>query len=488
MSSLDRARAVADAVLYEGYLLYPYRSTSAKNQMRWQFGVLGPPGASSLGIGEEPDLAAQCLLAPGAGTGGSVLVYLRFLQLQARLVEHANGLDPVEGFTPVSVLASPGRTWLTWDEGVEQELELGPFELVPGHRTEQTIEVDGGEEVELLRDPEGRLLGRVVRRRQPLSAELSVTVDHASDGASGLELSVGVHNRAAGEFVDRDGAVARSLLGTHLILVAQGAPFVSVIDPPDWAARTVAGFQQRRSWPVLAGEPGSAGESDVVLASPIILYDYPEVAAESSGALFDSTEIDEILTLRVMTMTDDEKAAARATDPQAAAIIDRCDGLSPEELQRLHGVLRNPYADPGASSSLDPVFPIFATPSFDTPSFDTPTFGTPTLGTPTGDVPWWDPEADASVQPDTDAVLVQGVEVRRGSLVTLRPSRRADAQDLFLAGQQAKVTAVLGDVDGGWHVAVVLVDDPAADLHEWYGRYLYFGPEELEPLSKENQS
>ena len=39
-----RARAIADAVLYEGYLLYPYRATSAKNQSRWQFGVVGPPG------------------------------------------------------------------------------------------------------------------------------------------------------------------------------------------------------------------------------------------------------------------------------------------------------------------------------------------------------------------------------------------------------------------------------------------------------------
>jgi hypothetical protein len=449
MTSLDRVRAVADAVLYEGYLLYPYRSTSAKNQVRWQFGVLGPPGAASLGLAEEPDLTAQCLLTPGSGWSGSLRVYLRFLQLQARTVEHANGLDPVEGFTPVSVLASAGQTWLTWDEGVERELEVGPFELVAGRSYHETIELDGGQEVELLSDPDGRLLGRVVRRRRPLSARLTVTVGPQ------LQLSVDVHNLSAGQWPDREAALARSLLGTHLILVAEGASFVSVIDPPDWAAPIVAEFRQRRSWPVLAGEQRGSGqsdsnESDVVLAAPIILYDYPEVAAESSGPLFDSTEIDEILTLRVMTLTDDEKAAARATDPQAAAIIDRCDSLSPEELQRLHGVVRDPHP-------------------------------------PSDDVPWWDPAADASVEPALDAVLVQGVEVRRGSLVTLRPSRRADAQDLFLAGQQAKVTAVLGDVDGGWHVAVVLVDDPAADLHEWYGRYLYFGPEELEPLAaKEN--
>ncbi len=111
---------------------------------------------------------------------------------------------------------------------------------------------------------------------------------------------------------------------------------------------------------------------------------------------------------------------------------------------------------------------------------DLPTFET-------GDVPWWDPEADASVQPETDAVVINGVRVAKGSLVRVHPSRRADAQDLFLADQVARVTAVLSDVDGEVHVALVLVDDPAADLHEWYGRYLYFSPDELEPLPAQPQ-
>jgi hypothetical protein len=100
----------------------------------------------------------------------------------------------------------------------------------------------------------------------------------------------------------------------------------------------------------------------------------------------------------------------------------------------------------------------------------------------TGDVPWWDPEADAAVQPEVDVVVIQGVSVSKGSLVRVHPNRRADAQDIFFADQIARVTAVLSDVDGGTHVAVVLVDDPAADLHDWYGRYFYFAPDELEPL------
>jgi hypothetical protein len=204
---------------------------------------------------------------------------------------------------------------------------------------------------------------------------------------------------------------------------------------------------------------GPAGSTDVVMGSPIILYDHPEIAAESAGALFDSTEIDEILTLRVMTMTDAEKAEARATDPRAASIIDRCDAMSAEALRDLHGVFRDPHrgetAEAGAGAGTE---------------FDT------------GDVPWWDPAADASVRPDTDSVVIDGVSVARGSLVRVHPSRRADAQDLFFVDQVARVTAVLSDVDGSTHVALVLVDDPAADLHEQAGRFFYFAPDELEPL------
>jgi hypothetical protein len=451
---LDRARAVADAVLYEGYLLYPYRSTAAKNQVRWQFGVLGPPGAAAAGAGEESDLAVQCLVH-GAGAVG---IRLRFLHLQERHVERADGSG---GFTPVPELTVGVRTWLRWDEAVEREVVLAPFDLAPGATHELPVEIAGGEDVEMLPDAAGRL----VRRRHPISATVEVAVrptgPAAPDGGPLMRLCVSVRNTTVAGTTDRDAAAARSFLGTHLILTAGGARFLSVIDPPSWARDAAGACEQHRCWPVLAGEDSDA--NGVVLASPIILYDNPEVAPESAGALFDSTEIDEILTLRVMTLTDEEKAAARATDPRAAAIIDRCDRLTPADLQRLHGILRDPRAGTGAFAPFDDPVPTWTTPA-------------------EHDTPWWSPEADASVDPATDAVRVDGVEVRRGSLVRLRPNRRADAQDLFFAGQVARVAAVLEDVDGCSHVAVVLADDPGADLHEWYGRYLYFAPDELEPV------
>ena len=141
--TLGRARTVADAVLYEGYLLYPYRSSARKNQVRWQFGVLGPPGAATDGIGEESDMAVQCLVRSG-GDHTSVHAYLRFLQLQVRSVERAVGDN---GFAPVAELKVAGLTHLAWDEAVERELPLRPYplrDLRDGIKV--PVDVPGGED------------------------------------------------------------------------------------------------------------------------------------------------------------------------------------------------------------------------------------------------------------------------------------------------------------------------------------------------------
>ncbi|HSE07096.1 MAG TPA: hypothetical protein VLB29_00405 [Nocardioidaceae bacterium] len=475
--SLDQVRAVADAVLYEGYLLYPYRATARKNQARWQFGVLGPPGAAERGAGEEPEMAVQCLLAAAGDSdnpaGYSLRIHVRFLQLQVRTVERYD--DRGERFVPVDVLTAGGEQWLSWDEAVEQEvvLDCSADDLREGVSHDSVVE--GHEEVEEIPSAGGR----IVRRRWPMQARVTAT---ATQDGELVRLEVRVANVSGERPTDPDSgspeaAIRTSLIGTHLILVAEGARFLSVVDPPLPAAAASRRCTQHRCWPVLAGPrpetSGSAEEGDqerassaVVLASPIILYDFPEVAEESAGALFDATEIDEILTLRVMTMTDEEKAEARATDPRAREIIDRCDNLPASALQELHGIWRNPHADPSA----DPHG------ARDVREVEPPTFGEP-------EVPWWDPAADEAVRPELDVVTIDGVPVSKGSLVRVHPSRRADAQDLFFADQVARVTAVLSDVDGGVHVALVLADDPGADLHDWYGRYWYFAPDELEPLT-----
>jgi hypothetical protein len=375
-----------------------------------------------------------------------VTIHLRFLQLQRRIVEAADAVDP-SGFVPVDQLVVDGDLMFSWDEAVEQEQTWPAFSLAElAQGISRSVVIDSADQIEPLTAVDGSVTGRIVRRRWPLSADLSAETTEV-DGY--LRLSVWVENTAAALPRNSDDAIRTSLIGAHILMEASGAEFVSLLEPPAAAAQAAAGCRQHRCWPVLAGPTGS---NDVVLGSPIILYDHPEVAPQSAGALFDSTEIDEILTLRVMTMTEEEKAEARATDPRAREIIDRCDGMTPDMLQQLHGILRQPRAEPAASGS-DPA-------------------------------PWWDPAVDESVQPEVDAVLIDGVAVSKGSRVRIHPSRRADAQDLFFADQEALVTAVVSDVDGQVHVAVVLADDPAADLHDWYGRYLYFAPDELEPLDR----
>ena len=463
--SLEYARGVADAVLYEGYLLYPYRASSGKNQSRWQFGVLGPPGAAESGSGEDATLAAQCLvrrLDPEAEP--VVTLQLRFLQLQRRSVQQ---VGPGGAFGEVAELVAGGQRWLSWDEAVDCEVDRGPWSLqeLSSAGVEQVV-VPGGEEAEPIRDDAGAEVGRIVRSRRSLRARLSVNADPVGATTDLVRLSVRVENITAGiaGTVSKEAVIAASFIGAHLLLVVEHGEFISLTDPPAEAVEAVATCEQHRCWPVLAGPEG---DRSVLLVSPIILYDHPELAPQSAGALFDSTEIDEILTLRVMTLTDEEKAVARATDQRAAEIIDRCDAMSPEAMQQLHGVLRGPHALEDAATR---------SPDDDLDLTNTVGFG--------DEVPWWDPATDASVAPETDEVEINGVRVSAGSIVRLRPSRRADAQDLFFAGQVARVTAVHSDVDGETHVAVILVDDPAADLHEWYGRYLYYAPDELEPLSE----
>ena len=234
------------------------------------------------------------------------------------------------------------KSWVTWDEAVECELSFGPFDLADLAKP-RTLEVAVAE----ARDTEDVDGGRLIRTRAAINAELNIAVEH-DDGFNRVSVSV---NNTGAATTDKAAAIATSLIGTHIIAEVVGGEFVSLLEPPESAAGPVSRLVQHRCFPVLAGQPG---EHDLLLISPIILYDHPEIAEQSDGALYDSTEIDEILTLRVMTMTDEEKAQARATDPLAAAIIDRCDSMSPEAMQQLHGILRNPHAgthtDPGSTN------------------------------------------------------------------------------------------------------------------------------------------
>jgi hypothetical protein len=456
--SFDAAIAVADAVLLEGYVLYPYRASAQKNQVRWQFGVVAPPAWSP--VGSEPSYQrTECLLEPDADP--VLHLRVRFLQVQSKQVHERDGED----LRPVARLAVDDAEHVSWDEGVLREVDavLSLADLLAGERT-MPFTVPGSEASEPLIDRAGRERGAVVRTSVLVEGQIRLGAEVLPGPYGVVRLRCRVENVSSWSDTSagRREALARSMVACHALLAITGGRFLSLLDPPEWARTFARECVNEHVFPVLVGD---RDRRDLLLSSPIILYDFPEVAAESPGDLFDATEIDELLLLRTMTLTDEEKREARATDPRAAEIIDRADHLPPEVLARLHGAIRSLEVAPRRVG--------------DAAERETPP------GSGSGRSAWWDPGSDASVSPETDAVLVDGVPVARGSRVRLRPRPGADAQDMFLAGRTALVEAVFFDVDGGTHLAVSLEDDEAADLRRAHGRFLYFTPEELEPLDRE---
>jgi hypothetical protein len=470
---LEHARKVADAILYEGYLLYPYRGSAQKNQVRFQFGVLMPPGYCETDPSEVSAFQTECLAE--CADDAQVLVTVRFLQLQHRIVQEV----PPDGGEPrdVASLQVDGTEYTTWDEAAErQQQATASVGALLGRDKNLQFHIGSGESTEDLTDADGRRAGRVIRRWAGVDGWIRLSAERVAGPYGALRLRLVVENAAAPEVPPRtrDEALGHALIAAHALIGVPGGAFLSQTDPPEWAAAEVAACTNIGTWPVLAGPPDCR---DLMLSAPVILYDHPEIAAESAGDLFDATEIDEILTLRTLALTDAEKREARATDPRAAQLMDRMDSLPPEMLERMHGAIRYLKSVPGAAPphpSPQPGFPAGPDDPFRDPILDRP------------EVPWWDPGADTSVSPETDHVVVDGVSVARGSRVRMRPgSRRADAQDLFLAGRTALVEAVLHDVDGQVHVAVSPEHDPAADLQRSHGRFLYFAPDEIEPIGQE---
>ena len=494
--SFELARKVADAVLYEGYLLYPYRASAAKNQARWQFGVLMPRLWSEDGPDEPWATQTECLLEPEEQT--MVWVLVRFLHVQAKTVEE---VDVEAGtFREAGALPVDGSELVPWDEATERELTVeAPLARLLEAELATPLERPGGRRVEPVHSAAGKLVGRTVRRRWPVLGTVTLSARRLEGPYGLVRLRVGLENASAWHDPGADRAVAlrRSLVAAHSLIGVDQGVFLSLLDPPEWAKPAAEACQNLHTWPVLIGDEG---RRDAMLSSPIILYDHPTIAPESPGDLFDATEIDEILTLRTMALTEGEKREARATDERAAAIIDRVDNMPPELLERLHGAVRYLRGVEGAEATegAEGAEGAEGTPGREgtpgTPEPAPPPYGAPTgrvaargqerdplSTTPPELVPWWDPGADRTVSPETDGVVVAGVTVAKGSRVRLRPGQRADAQDMFLADRLATVEAVFLDVDGNRHLAVTLDEDPAADLQRWHGRFLYFSPDEVEP-------
>ncbi|GAC1336609.1 MAG: hypothetical protein NVSMB23_01940 [Myxococcales bacterium] len=377
--NLALVEKVARAVLYEGFLLYPYRPSAVKNRQRWTFGALYPPDYCDQ-QGDACEVQAECLVRGGAE---SVLeVRARFLHLMERA-------------------AGPRDDWqqATEREVIAPEARLGELVLRPA----------------VLRFS---FPGTASPLQEPICGTLALSA--VACGPQLFRLTARLHNDATvGPGASRAAALMRALASTHLLLGVRDGEFVSQIDPPDQAREAAAACRNTGVFPVLVGS------KDTMLASPIILYDFPQIAPESPGDLFDSGEIDEILTLRILTLTDDEKREMRGADPRAKALLDRTEALGEEEMLKLHGVLR----------------------------------------------------AKARAVSD-------GVEIKPGHRVRLRPRPGGDIFDVALAGKAATVSSVEEDFEGRIFLALTIDDDPGKDLglEGKPGHRFFFRPEEVEPL------
>ncbi len=360
---MDRALIgrIARSVLYEGYILYPYRPSALKNAKRWTFGTLYPESSVTERSGfDRSSFQAEVLFV--GFTTAPVSILVRFL---------ADGLE-----------------------------------------TEASISTT-------ISEP---------RRQAFADGEISF---------SSMALDDGLHKLTV--IVRNTGAV-NALGSAHAVISVAEGELVSMTDPPAQLAAAASTCINAGVWPVLVGPPGS---HDTVLASPIILPDYPEVAPESAGDLCDATEIEEILTLRILTLTDEEKAEIRESGEHGRQILERAESLPAEHLMKLHGTIRG--LAPG------------------------------------GPAEWsaWDNWAN---RPAPRTIQVSGAELKPGDRVRLRPSKRADIFDTVLDGRVGIIAGIEEDFENQVQVAVVVEDDPGRDLGELRqtGHRFFFSPEEIE--------
>jgi hypothetical protein len=320
---VDPTRLIADTVLYEGYILWPYRRSALKNRQRWTFGGVYPRGHSE-GRDDDPwTMQTQCLVEGGADARLDARV--RFLHVVERQLVGAAG-------EPVDELELDGERHLSWQEASEREVGA---ELRLGASGSVAIDVSAGREHEDLGT------GAVVRSWEDLRGRVEMTGERLEPGL--FRLTVRISNESPWAGGSREEALRRTFCSTHTALRARDAAFVSQTDPPDRLRDAAEACRNEGTWPVLVGEPG---ERHTVLSSPIILEDYPRIAPESPGDLFDGGEIDGLLTLNILSLTDEEKAEMRASDPRAREILERTEGLSEAELMRLHGAVRDFRAVP----------------------------------------------------------------------------------------------------------------------------------------------
>jgi hypothetical protein len=282
-------RSLANAILYEGYMLYPYRPSALKNRSQgWTFGTLVPEQYAAAHPGEASNFSAQVIVV---GEQVQLSAEFRFLQLCG-------------------------------SESSERTVVSTPLEVssLLSHPLDIHFAFD--------RDGAPDFLKGVVR----------IAAERATGRSFKLTIALCNQSSPSVSWDTRDLVLQQALVSAHALISVTGGELISLIAPPDEYSAEIATCRQAGVFPVLVGDEG---DRTAMLISPIILYDYPQIASTSHGDFFDGSEIDEMLTLRVLTLTDAEKEEVRANNEHARALLERTESLSPEEILNLRGVLRD---------------------------------------------------------------------------------------------------------------------------------------------------
>jgi hydrogenase maturation protease len=476
--NLARVDAIVRAVLYEGYILYPYRSSSVKNRQRWTFGGIYPRGYEAMDKTSAATMRTQCLLRDDGCA--AVEVHVRFLHLLKRdigkLVEPAMEL-PTEGepaYSKVAFLQIGERRFQEWEEAVERDVTASALSVASLSERPARIPFSfpGQRVLEPICETDGLVVGTLIRGSAAIEGEIVIAAQQVMPSI--FQLTVRIDNLTpcqAAEADMRDAAQQRAFASTHTILGITGGAFISLLDPPESLAAAAAGCDNQGTWPVLAGEEG---ETDIVLSSPIILYDHPQVAPESPGDLFDGTEIDEILTLRILAMTDEEKREMLATDERARAVLERTEALTAADMQRLHGTMRNPRFGMGPDDRMPK--------GERAQGGNQAVVGQAVVGQAM--------VGQGLAGPQLAYLNTGGVDLKVGDRVRLRPKPGGDVMDLVLKDEIAIIEAIERDFEDRIHVAVVIEADPGREFgfERMPGHRFFFSPEELEALGAEEQA
>jgi hypothetical protein len=347
--NLEHVHKIAEAVLYEGYMLYPYRASAVKNQQRWNFGVLCPRiCCDAQPVSENWSMQTQCLVLGDASA--QFTARIRFLQIVNRSIgklknpvrefseDKAREFEPRE-FEPVDKFEAAGETYLPWQEAFEREVvPPSAHPLNPSQNRIWPFEFAAQRVYEPITNEDGFIVGVVIREWHSIAGSVELDAEQCAEGI--VKMTVRIANLTSpslSSLNSREQVLPYSFLSVHTILGVECGQFVSLLDPPEPVKALANECANIGTWPVLVGEEGSR---DAMLSSPIILYDYPQIAPESPGSLFDGTEIDEILSLRILTMTEEEKREMRQSDQRAREILERTESMPPEQFMKLHGVLR----------------------------------------------------------------------------------------------------------------------------------------------------